>query len=359
MNIVIMAGGSGTRFWPMSRSSRPKQMLDIIGGKPMLRATYDRVKDLAPDERILLVVGREHLAETRKMFHDTSVRIIAEPFGRNTAPCVGVAVAFLLRHLGSDAPAAILPADHYVAQPEEFRETLREAASQASAGGIVTLGILPTRPETGYGYIERDPQDLGGRGKSIHRVLRFVEKPDVHTAERYLASGNFYWNAGIFVSTPGVLLEEFASCLPRFHEGLEDLHFTEDPLMMAENLTGLYRETENISFDYAIMEKTSRPVFVMPCACGWSDVGSWYSLYDVRGNERDTRGNLLDGDALLEDCTDSFVVAKGGRWIAAIGLHKVLIVDTKDSLLVADLERSQEVRKVTEHLRGSGDRRLL
>ncbi|SHF84255.1 mannose-1-phosphate guanylyltransferase [Desulfacinum infernum DSM 9756] len=352
---VIMAGGSGTRFWPLSRASYPKQFLKIVGNEPLLRATYERIRPLSTDEEILVVVGREHEEETRRILADTRVKILVEPFGRNTAPCVGLAARYAA-HLGAKGPLAVLPADHYVADPEAFQDAIRKAASVTENGGIATLGIVPTRPETGYGYIERQTE---GALDGVYRVRRFVEKPPLETAARYFQSGRHYWNAGIFVATAATLLKEFALHMPDFAAGVDALAETFDTDRFAPALETLYAATENISFDYAIMEKTQEAVYVVPTHCGWSDVGSWYSLYDVRRSEADSGGNVLEGDVAAFDCKDSFVVGQGGRFVAALGLKRVLVVDTADALLVADLDRSQEVRRVVEDLKDKKRQDLL
>ncbi|SMC27159.1 mannose-1-phosphate guanylyltransferase [Desulfacinum hydrothermale DSM 13146] len=352
---VIMAGGSGTRFWPLSRSSYPKQFLKIVGDQPLLRATYERIRPLSTDEEILVVVGREHEEETRRILADTRVRILVEPFGRNTAPCVGLAARYAA-HLGATGPLAILPADHYVADPEAFQHAIRKAATVVQEGGIATLGIVPTRPETGYGYIERQTE---GALDGAYRVRRFVEKPPLETAAKYFQSGRHYWNAGIFVATATTLLKEFAAHMPEFAAGLDVLARTFDTEGFSQALEDLYGATENISFDYAVMEKTREAVYVVPTHCGWSDVGSWYSLYDVRRSGADSDGNVLEGDVRAYDCRDSFVVGHGGRFLAVLGLQRVLVVDTKDAVLVADLERSQEVRRVVQDLKDKRRQELL
>jgi mannose-1-phosphate guanylyltransferase len=358
MNIVIMAGGSGTRFWPMSRASHPKQLLRIVGDQPMVRATYERVKELANDDQFLVVVGQEHLAETSQVFADTRVHVLAEPMGRNTAPCIGLAARYL-ESKGNNDPVAILPADHYVARPRVFRKALLQAVAQAEIGGIVTLGIIPTRPETGYGYIEQEAPANGWNEEALQRVRRFVEKPHLELAKHYLVSGNFYWNAGIFVATPRTLLQEFATHMSQFSEGLEQLAHHFDQPGFSDALSHLYERTENISFDYAIMEATRQSVFVIPCDCGWSDVGSWNSLHEVRNVEQDERGNVQEGEAIVLDCDGSFILAKGRRKVAALGLRNVLIVDTEDAMLVADLERSQDVKKIISELLQKGWTELL
>ncbi len=314
MFFVIMAGGSGTRFWPVSRRRHPKQFLTIIGDQPMVKATYDRISTMAPDSHIILVVGREHEEETKKVFSGTSVRILAEPQGRNTAPCIGLAARYV-QLMGSNEPLVMLPADHYIAQPEVFRAAIGDAANLAAREkAIVTLGIVPTRPETGYGYIQREASAPETEWGAAHRVRRFVEKPDLQHAEQYLLSGEFYWNAGIFVATADLLMSEFSTLMPPFHQGLEELADFDSSGFHAR-LASLYEDTDSISFDYAVMEKTSRPVYVLPCNCGWSDVGSWYSLYEARRSEQDSAGNLVEGDPLVMDCSQSFIVSREtGSW---------------------------------------------
>lgn len=352
MVIVIMAGGSGTRFWPVSRMRRPKQFLTIVGDKPMIAATCDRVKQLASDDRIVLVVGEKHRLETERLFAGRAVSILAEPAGRNTAPCIGLAAKFIEHRRGNE-PIAILPADHYIADEEAFRLGLRQAADIAAEGAIVTLGIVPTRPETGYGYIERDASKP--RYGNAYRVKRFVEKPNLETAESYLGSPDFYWNAGIFVATPRTLLEELAVHMPSFHEGLEQLAPSFDTPRFPSALEELYERTDKISFDYAVMEKTSRQVFVIPCDCGWSDVGSWESLYQLkRPQDPKDAGMVLDGESWASDCKDCLVLSHGDRLVTALGLRNILIVDTKDALLVADMKCSQEVKKIIDYLEKKG-----
>lgn len=358
MLVIIMAGGSGTRFWPASRAARPKQFLPIAGGKPLIVGTYERVRPMVPDERIVLVIGSEHCNESEKLFSGKPVRILAEPFGRNTAPCIGLAAKYA-EFLGQiDTPLIILPADHYVANGDAFRRALGEAAEIAANGGIVTLGILPTRPETGYGYIQRgDPCD---EGRTAFRVRRFVEKPDIETALGYLSAGDYYWNAGIFVATPRTLLRAFAERMPSFFEGLGALESSFDTPGLDSALKALYTHTEAISFDYAVMEKTSEEVYVLPCECGWSDVGSWLSLYELRkDNEGDAAGNVREGAGVVLDSRNSLVVSQGNRFVAVLGLDGALVVDTEDALLVAGLERSQEIREIIAFLKKEGLKALL
>lgn len=357
MVAVIMAGGSGTRFWPLSRATYPKQFLRIIGGAPLLRVTYERIRPIFPDERIVVVVGRDHEAETRRILSDTCVTVLVEPFGRNTAPCVGLAARYAA-WMGVKEPLVILPADHYIADAEAFREALQKAGALCAEGGIGTLGVVPTRPETGYGYIEAAQDRRVGDG--AYAVARFVEKPPPEAASVFFQSGRHYWNAGVFLATPETLLQEFSRHMPDFSEQLQALDAVFHTPRCDELVESIYRAVENISFDYAIMEKTSEKVFVVPVDCGWSDVGSWLSLYEVRKKAQGTSdGNIVDGDAESIQCRQCFVVAEGGRFVAVLGLERVLVVDTSDALLVANLDSSQDVRKIVDHLIRHGRKELL
>ena len=350
MYAVIMAGGSGTRFWPVSRKARPKQFLNITGKGPMVVETCDRMGAAFKDEQIILVLGQEHMAEAKELFRERRVRLLAEPVGRNTAACMGLG-AIYVSYLESKDPVAFLPADHYVSNPAALLESLRRASEIASAGPIVTLGIVPTRPETGYGYIQWSEQRPDFWKQKAYRVKAFVEKPSLEKARKYLVRGDYLWNAGIFVATPQTILKEIERHLPRLHEGLMRLKPVLGTDSFENVLEGVYEKLESVSFDYGIMERTSSPVFVVPCDCGWSDVGSWESLYELREGDLDDKQNLKDGECLVVDCKGTFVYGRGGRLVSCLGLKNCLVVDTPDALLVADLKKSQEVRKIIDLLK--------
>lgn len=349
MFMVIMAGGSGTRFWPVSRKNLPKQFLSISGKEPMVVETCNRLRPLAGDEEMALILGREHLTEARGLFEGRNVCMLAEPVGRNTAPCIGLG-ALYARFLGYDGAVAFLPADHYIGDPGVFVEGLRQAHRIAESGGIVTLGIVPTRPETGYGYIHRAERYPEAEGIEAYKVSAFVEKPDLQTAERYLESREYYWNGGIFVARPETILKEIRQHLPDLHEGLMRLKNALGTDDFEKEIEEVYGTLNSISFDHGIMEKTKEPVFVLPCQCGWSDVGSWASLYELRTEEHDEDGNLSEGECLLIHCHGSFVSGRSGRLVACLGLRDCLVVDTPDALLVADRKESQEIRDIVEEL---------
>ena len=358
MFAAIMCGGSGTRFWPASRRQQPKQFLNITGKGPMVVDTCDRLASLIADDRVILILGKDHRKEAGALFEGRNVHILAEPVGRNTAPCMGLG-ALYAQHLGSQEPVAFLPADHFISNPEAFLKDLESAGKLAAQGGIVTLGIIPTRPETGYGYIRKTPDTAGSDTPSAYKVSAFVEKPDVQKAHEYLKSGDYYWNAGIFVATPETILTEIETQLPDLHEGLGRIAAALGTDRFETEFKGAYENMESISFDYGIMENTRQPVYVIPSECGWSDVGSWESLYELRGDERDRDWNLTEGDTLVIDCEKSFVSSQGNRLVACLGLKECLVVDTGDTVLVADLSQSQDIRRIVNRLKETGKDTLL
>lgn len=353
MFAVIMAGGSGTRFWPLSRRVRPKQFLDIIGPDPMIVETYKRISHLASDEDICVILGKEHLKEAKRLFKGKSIHIIAEPFGRNTAPCMALG-ALYAKYLGHNGAIAFLPADHYIADTESFLNSFRVAESIALANSIVTLGIVPVRPETGYGYIKRMDKPIKIEACEVYAVKKFVEKPDFKTAVRYLRSGKYYWNAGIFVSSPDTIIRETKRHLPDLYNAFIDLKDSFGTKEFDYVLKRAYERAPNISFDYGIMEKTEADVYVVPTNCGWSDVGSWFSIYELRKKEHDDNSNLIEGEVISIDCKNSFISSKGERIVACIGLDGLLVVDTAGAMLVADINRSQDVRKIVDILKKQG-----
>jgi len=358
MFAVIMCGGSGTRFWPVSRRRKPKQFLNITGQGPMLVETCDRLKSLIHDEEMILALGDKHLEEAEKLFKGRGVHMLAEPVGRNTAPCIGLGAVYA-QYLGCKEAVAFLPADHFIGDQLSFVEALRAAGELANSGGIVTLGIVPNRPETGYGYIRRDSITVDLGKYTAYKVSAFVEKPDLETARNYLTGGDYYWNGGIFVATAETIIKEIKEHLPDLYQGLERLKKTLGTERFKAEFKDVYGKLEGISFDYGIMEKTTEKVYVVPCECGWSDVGSWESLYELRAADRDDNQNLTDGETVLIDCDHSFISARGERLIACLGLKNCLVVDTQEALLVADLDHSQDIRKIVDQLKKDRKEDLL
>jgi len=324
----------------------------------MVVETCDRLDSVARDEEIILVLGEKHLEEAKDLFKGRGVHLLAEPVGRNTAPCIGLGAVYA-RHLGCEGPVAFLPADHFIGNPSRFLEDLRGAGEIAESGGIVTIGIVPNRPETGYGYIRRDQSRTDVAGRSAYKVLKFVEKPDLKKARGYLTSGEYYWNGGIFVAKPETILNETKEQLPELYEGLQRLAKALEGEEFEEEFKDVYDALTSISFDYGIMENTKEEVYVIPSDCGWSDVGSWESLYELRTSEQDKEQNLVDGETILIECEKSFVSGRSGRLVACLGLKDTLIVDRPDALLVADLNRSQDIRKIVDRLKETKKNKLL
>ncbi|MCD6261415.1 MAG: mannose-1-phosphate guanylyltransferase [Deltaproteobacteria bacterium] len=346
---VIMAGGSGTRFWPLSRKDNPKQFLNITGRDPMVVETVNRLHPVSSDDETVLVVARTHVDKTRALFANRPVHILAEPVGRNTAPCIGLG-ALYAEYLGYNGPIAFLPADHFIADTDSFVKALKAAAELTEEAAIVTLGVVPVRPETGYGYIRRDQRSVKVGGISAYSVMEFVEKPDLERAMEYLSSGEYYWNAGIFVATASTILKEIKGCLPELHKGLMRLRPVMGTDRFETELREVYNEIKGISFDFGVMEKTDAEVYVVPLSCGWSDVGSWLSLYELRTGDHDEKGNLKEGDVVLIDCENSFISSQGKKLVSCLGLSDCLVVDTNDAVLVADINRSQDIRKIVDLL---------
>ncbi len=355
---VIMAGGSGTRFWPVSRKHLPKQFLDITGHGPMVLETCNRLGPVSRDDEIILIMGQEHLVHAKELFKDRKVHILAEHVGRNTSPCIGLG-AIYARHLFHEGPIAFLPADHFIGDPHAFIEALTDAERLAASGGIVTLGIVPNKPETGYGYIRRDQNQASCPELKAYGVSEFVEKPDLETARQYLASGEYFWNGGIFVATAETILEEMKRLLPTLHKGLIRMEKVLGTENFESEFKSVYENIEAVSFDYGIMERTTERVYVIPCQCGWSDVGSWASLYELKSADYDENRNLSDGKALLVDCERSYVSSHNKRLVVCMGLKNCLVVDTPDTVLVADLERSQDIGQITNQLKNQGKEDLL
>jgi len=347
---VVLSGGSGTRLWPVSRALYPKQLLPLVSERSMFQETLLR---LHGDDRFappLVVCNDEHrfiIAEQMRSAGVTAARIVLEPVARNTAPAV--AVAALMRGRGAeDALLLVLPSDHTIANARAFRDAVAVGAQAAADGALVTFGIKPATPETGYGYIRRGAPLAGAPG--CYAVARFVEKPDRPTAESYLADGGFLWNSGMFLFRADRFLAELdglepamlAACRDAVAGGRQDLDF--------ERLDrDAFARAPSISIDYAVMERTGNAA-VVPVDIGWSDVGSWSALWDIAG--KDGAGNVTRGDVMLKDTRNSYV-RSDDRLVAAIGIEDLVIVATDDAVLVAAKDRVQDVRAVTDHLKAS------
>ena len=338
---VVMAGGGGTRFWPLSRGARPKQTLPILGGTDsMVRLTVARLRPLFAPADIFCVTAREHADLLRP---DVPTPLIVEPQGRDTAAAVGLA-ATLLRARDPEAVFAVLPADHHVPDPAAFQATLKTAFAAAAGGALVTIGIKPRHPSTSYGYLQRGPRD-----GEAWKVLRFREKPDAETAARLIASGDHYWNGGIFVWTAQAILAEIARQLPDLARALSRIGEAAGSPGFDATLAAEYAALPRISIDYGVMEKAPR-VLMVEAGFEWDDVGSWAAAAARRAH--DDRGNSLEGLCAAVDTADTLVFSDDpSHLVATLGLEGFVVVRTRDATLVCPKDRADELKKVVEELR--------
>jgi mannose-1-phosphate guanylyltransferase len=356
---VILAGGRGTRFWPLSRKRRAKQLLALDGKQTMLQQTVARLTPMAAPSHFWIITNDDlRPAILRQLPKLPPKQIVAEPAGRNTAPAIGLAAFLLLRH-DPDAVLGLFPSDHVIADAARYHATLSTAIEIAAAGeNIVVLGIRPTRPETGYGYIEvGSPESRLPNHESPLRVRRFTEKPDLATARQFLDAGNYFWNSGMFLWRADTLASALREHLPNTAVFLEKIAATYGTRKFAGTLRKFYPKCENISVDYAILEPRSAKgeaqshIFCLPADFGWNDLGSWTALHE----HQVAKSKLGDGSAV--STPESFALnAKNnyvhvpGKFVALIGVNNLVIVETEDALLVTTLDQSQDVGKVVKHL---------
>lgn len=333
---LILAGGRGTRFWPRSRRARAKQVLSFFGERTLIQQTVDRLAPVIPPERqwiltsaALVDVIREQLPEIPKR------QILAEPAQRNTAPAIGLA-AHILHSLDSRAVFGVFPADHLIAKEAAYRKLVRAAFRAAEQGRIVVLGVQPKWPETGYGYIEFPRQSEPG---TVSTVKSFREKPDLATARKFMAAKRFYWNAGMFFWRAATVLDALREHLPKTATLLAGLPPADSPAF-SSRLKRVFPHCENISIDYAVMEKAKNVAGISTGDIGWNDVGSWHAVYELA--RRDADGNAVRGDALVAESSGNYVDAEG-KLVALLGVRDLVVVDTPDALLIADRARSQQV----------------
>ncbi|MEZ5602615.1 MAG: mannose-1-phosphate guanylyltransferase/mannose-6-phosphate isomerase [Candidatus Competibacteraceae bacterium] len=346
---VILSGGSGTRLWPLSREAYPKQFLPLVDQNTMLQNTALRLAGLADVAAPLVVCNQEHrfmVAEQMRSVGVQPAAVVLEPVGRNTAPAVAVA-ALYAQAVGDDPILLVLPSDHVIADIAGFQAAVRRVVPHAEAGRLITFGIVPTAPESGYGYIKAGtPLDDSGIGV----VERFVEKPDVATAQTYLESGHYYWNSGMFMFRASAFLAELERFAPAMLAACQQALATEqadrDFLWLGPEA---FAACSKDSIDYAVMEKTAHAV-VMPLAVGWNDVGSWTALWEV--GQRDAGGNIERGDVINIDTRDSYIDA-ASRLVATVGVEHLVVVETADAVLVASKDRVQEVKAIVDQLKAS------
>jgi len=355
MIVTILAGGRSTRLWPRSRRAWPKQLLDLVGGRSLLRGTYERLRPLLTPEQVFVVTGRRYASSVREELPELPPQnLICEPSGRNTAPCIGLA-ALYLRRLDPQEVMVVLPADHIIHQEEDFRRLLLAAAKAAEDGGLVTLGIKPSYPETGYGYIERGEELAVASGYPIYRVARFTEKPDPATAELFLQGGRHYWNSGMFMWQTEVILSALAKHLPRLHAQLMALEAALGTPQEQGVLDRVWDQVESISIDYGVMER-AQDVRVIPADIGWSDVGSWEAVAELL--PQDGQGNAILGRHIGLHTQRSLIYSPK-RLVATIGLEDMVIIDTEDALLVCPRRETQKVKELVEALEKAGQEEYL
>ncbi len=348
---VILAGGGGTRLWPRSRTAHPKQFLDLAGEETMLQAAYTRIAPIVPPERVLVITNAEYTDTVQYQLPALpAANIIGEPVGRGTAPAIGLA-AVLLQQRDPAAIMAVLTADHLISRQETFRRVLLATAQLAAVPGrLVTLSITPTFAETGYGYVERGEEVERAFGFVAYRVQRFTEKPNRQTAERFVASGRFGWNSGMFVWRSDSILDEMTRQMPTLRAHLAAIAAALGTRDEASVLATVWPQIRAETIDFGIMEG-ARDVVTLPVDIGWNDVGSWAALADELPANED--GNVVYGPHVLIDTHNSFIFSDS-RLVATVGLENMIVVDTTDALLICPRARAQDVKKVTEALKERG-----
>jgi mannose-1-phosphate guanylyltransferase len=351
---VILAGGRGTRFWPLSRKKRAKQLLALDGKQTMIQQTVARLLPLAPPKQFWIITNDDlRPAILKQLPKLPKTQVLAEPVGRNTAPAIGLA-AFLLLREHPDAVIGMFPSDHVIADEKSYRATIERAAEIAAAGeNIVVLGIRPTRAETGYGYIEVGSASSGG----ALRVRRFTEKPDAEKATVFVAAGNYFWNSGMFLWSARTLAKALREHLPRTAPLLEEIAAAFGTRKFAATFRRLYPKCENISIDYAVLEPRSAKgeqagnIFCLPADFGWNDLGSWTALHEHHhAKSNPPEGNLINGAGFFVLNAHGNYVHAPGKFVATVGVSNLVVVETPDALLITTLQHAQDVGKVVKHL---------
>ncbi|HET8866260.1 MAG TPA: mannose-1-phosphate guanylyltransferase [Gracilimonas sp.] len=350
---VIMAGGSGTRFWPKSTKKLPKQFLSLFGEGTMIQNTARRIEPIIPQERILVITNDDYVDIVKDQLPSIPAdNVVGEPVAKNTAPCVAIAAEMLYKK-DPEAVMVVLPADHHIQEPEIFNEFLKAAIEKAGSGeNLVTIGINPDRPETGYGYIHGDDSvQEEYNQKLVHPVKAFKEKPDEATAQQFLVAGDYYWNSGMFIWSVSTILNEFKKYLPDMYDLVKkssDSFFSQDHKSAVDSF---YRACESVSIDYGIMEHAEN-VFLVPAEFGWNDVGSWTAAYEL-GN-KDSHGNVINTKhATFSESTKNYISSKSGKMISIVGVDGIAVVETDDAILVCKLDKAQNVKEIVDELKSN------
>jgi mannose-1-phosphate guanylyltransferase len=350
---VIMAGGGGTRFWPKSRKSRPKQFLSLFGNETMLQKTIGRLNGFIDPEQVLVITNEAYLQIVAEQAPDLEEdHVIGEKVGRNTAPCIAAAASLLYKK-DPEAVMIVLPADHEIGKPDEFVQTLKRAVSAAEEyNSLVTIGIQPDRPETGYGYIQRGNKPLKEEERTVFPVVKFEEKPNLERAEQFLKSGDYLWNGGIFIWKVSVIVDSFKKHMPEIHTLMMDLI---DSDATGDQIDAFYRACPSISVDYGIMEKAEN-VQVVPGSFEWNDVGSWKAVHEL--SAKDENQNAKSGsNALFHNTTNSLIHSESKKLITLVGVDNLAVVETEDSIMVINLDKAQEVKEVYELIKNDEEKK--
>ncbi len=345
VHAVILAGGSGSRLWPLSRQHLPKQFLALDGEVSLLQTTINRLSPVIDAGDVLIVTQESH-AKGEAYHALLPYQALFEPIGRNTAPAIALAAAYLTEN-GADPIMVVLPADHIIKDETRFRAHLNIAIEAAESGKLITFGIQPTRPDTGFGYIKAHAGDT----PEVYVVERFTEKPDHSTAERFLKEGGYYWNSGMFVWRASVILAEIQQHLPAVHQVMQTI-------LAESRVAGTFQQAvekhfssmPSISIDYGVLEKSSH-VALIPCDIGWNDVGSWQAVHEI--SSKDENGNVLQGNVIALDCKNSLIRAEK-RLVAAIGVENLCVIETPDAILISKSDQTQQVREVVDTLQQRG-----
>ena len=341
---IILAGGSGSRLWPLSRELYPKQLLNLNSDKSLLQATFERLEGFMPKENIVSITNTKHISNVRMQLSELSskVNLLSEPVSKNTAPAIALAVKFIMQKSDSDPIIIVVPSDHLIENQDKFLSTVKKGEKLAQAGYIVTFGIKPNYPETGYGYINTSEELQDG-----FKVKEFVEKPDLQTAEKYLKAGTYYWNSGIFMFKASTLMHEIEKLAPDIANIANEIDFTKSDEIPFIN----FDKMPNISIDYAVMEKSDK-IALVKLESDWNDLGSWQSIYDV--SQKDKNGNVFVGHVLDKDSKNSFVYSSS-KLVATIGLEDTVIVETEDAILACKKDKTQDVKHIYNILKEQND----
>ncbi len=341
---IILAGGSGSRLWPLSRELYPKQLLNLNSDKSLLQSTFERLEGFMPKDNIVSITNTKHTSNVRMQLSELSskVNLLSEPVSKNTAPAIALAVKFIMQKSNSDPVIIVVPSDHLIENQDKFLSTVKKGEKLAEAGYIVTFGIKPDYPETGYGYINTSDELQDG-----FKVKEFVEKPDLETAKQYLKAGTYYWNSGIFMFKASTLIQEIEKLAPEIANISNEIDFTksdEIPFIKFDKMP-------NISIDYAVMEKSDK-IALVKLESDWNDLGSWQSIYDV--SQKDKNGNVFVGHVLDKDSKNSFVYSSS-KLVATIGLEDTVIVETEDAILACKKDKTQDVKYIYNTLKEQND----